>query len=376
MTLLSAFTSNTAAAGGNQYIFPSGPQPETGRVFYRITQPGTYSYSFAFSATVDSTFADGSISRCNLRCPEWRINSCRVAVCSKNSIGADFMEPSAANRINERVTHFWELTFRGATEATVGGTDPVYSDPVSLTLHCGEYLCLEIVFQGSLLPCHEESLLPVYRLTGGSWCYDKRVPLPQIAACDRPVKARIGFWGDSITQGIGTAPNSYRHWCALVAQRLSEDYACWNLGLGYGRAADAASDGVWMQKALQNDVVCVCFGVNDILQGASAELLKRDLHFVVTRLKSCHKRVLLQTVPPFDYGEQHRPVWKEVNRYILEELSGLADGFFDNVPLLSVSPEEAHRAKYGGHPNEEGCGLWAEAITEKITEILSQEDYP
>lgn len=38
---------------------------------------------------------------------------------------------------------------------------------------------------------------------------------------------------------------------------------------------------------------------------------------------------------------------------------------FDAVKYLGEE-NRLEKAKYGGHPNEEGCKLWAEALFEKI----------
>ncbi len=60
--------------------------------------------------------------------------------------------------------------------------------------------------------------------------------------------------------------------------------------------------------------------------------------------------------------------WKEVNRYIKEELIGYIDFLFDNTPVLCVSDEESHMAKYGDHPNGEGCKIWAKALIAELKE--------
>ncbi len=72
------------------------------------------------------------------------------------------------------------------------------------------------------------------------------------------------------------AVNSYEHWNAVVAENLGSQYGFWNLGLGYGRAADAATDGAWFFKAKQNDIVVVCYGVNDIFQGFTISEIQKN----------------------------------------------------------------------------------------------------
>ena len=39
----------------------------------------------------------------------------------------------------------------------------------------------------------------------------------------------IFLLGDSITQGIGTEKNSYKHWNAVAPQMLGEKYSYWKI---------------------------------------------------------------------------------------------------------------------------------------------------
>ena len=43
-----------------------------------------------------------------------------------------------------------------------------------------------------------------------------------------------------------------------------------------------------------------------------------------------------------------------------------ADGFFDNLPLLCMDAPNDNVARYGGHPDEEGCRAWGEALAAAI----------
>lgn len=115
----------------------------------------------------------------------------------------------------------------------------------------------------------------------GEWIPSPKLPVPGMIGCKREVKLRIGFLGDSITQGIGATPNSYLHWNARVAEVLGRDYSFWNLGIGYGRAHDAASDGIWLSKAKQMDLIVLCMGVNDLFQRRQPEILKKNANFVI-----------------------------------------------------------------------------------------------
>ena len=332
MTYFDELSSATLAAGGNQAVcFPEGEQ--VGRVYYRVFAGGTYRYSLLFADTIDSTFADGSLSRAGDVCGDWEVTHLALGVCRE--VGG---EPTVA------------LTIGGAPSHTVSAGEVFATDPVELSAEAGDYLCVEIGFRGEKVPCHLETQIPVFRREEDAFVPCPEVPLPSMVGCDRPVARRVGYLGDSITQGIGVAPNSYEHWNALLSEALGRQYAYHNLGLGFGRAADAAKDGAWLAKAKQNDVVTVCFGVNDLGRGRTVDEIVHDLAFIVERLKDAGCRVLLQSVPPFTYTPEKHAMWETVNRRLAAEVAPMADAFFDVVPILG---EDASR--YGGHPNEAGC---------------------
>lgn len=347
------FASNTLAASGNQLLFrrPEGERPGEGMVFYRLFEGGSWRYSFLFSNGIDSTYGDGSLCRCNRLCPSWRILEARVAIC-------DEIAPEKADFCHE-------LTFDGQKSREAEPGAAFHSDPVTLWAEKGQYLALYLRFDGAEIPYYEETIIAHFTRQGGEWVASQKMPVPGLVACDRPVKRHIGFWGDSITAGIGTERDAYAHWNAELAALLGPENAYWNLGLGYGRASDGASGGFWMQKAKENDLVFLCFGVNDIGQGSSAEKLKGDLAQIVSGLRSAGVRVVWQTVPPFDYPPEKRAIWQEVNAFILGQKQDEGLMIFDNRAVLS-DPEKPEHAIFGGHPNEEGCKRWARALYEAV----------
>lgn len=362
MRYFDTFSSNTVAASANQLFFTKCSHC-TGRVFYKITHGGQYRYSLLFSGIIDSTYADGSNSCKNTVCDDWCIERAAVASCRGDVISGDITNSDIAKKLSDAVSDFVPLTFGGDTQKAATA-EFFCSDPLTLSFDSGDYLCLEITFSGSRVPYHEESLLPIYVQTDDGWVYDRRVPLPAMIGCDRPVDKRIGFVGDSITQGVGTPLNAYTHWNALLASSLGDRHAYWNLGIGYGRADDMASLGVWSDKAKENDVLFVCYGVNDVLQGYSAEAIIDNLTTIVSFLKEAGKTVILQTVPPFDYGDAHAAIWRQVNDHIKTVLLASVDLVFDTVPVLRGEREQD--AAFGGHPNEEGCARWAAVLYEAL----------
>ncbi|MBQ4624848.1 MAG: SGNH/GDSL hydrolase family protein [Clostridia bacterium] len=356
MQFFKTYSSNTTAGTGNQCHFAS-PGGGVGRVYYKVRTGGKYNYSFLWSNILDSTFSNGAEFHKNLICDSWVMESLRVGVCT----GVNPDDP----------IELVPVTFGGKLEKEVAPGEFFASDPVSLSPNAGDYICLEIAFRGDMIPFHQEIQIATYRKDCDIWSPSNLLPVPGMVGCDRPVKTRVAFFGDSITQGIGPAFNSYTHWNAVVAQGLPQDVACWNVGLGYGRAEDAASGGAWMFKALQNDLVVVCFGVNDIHQHENYETTRHDLEVIVNTLKGAGKKVLLQTIPPFDYNPKRKEIWLRLNHYIKTELAPRVDAIFDTVPILSPDSDHPEIAKYGGHPNEEGCRAWGEALAPVILQLLT-----
>ena len=389
MEYFKKYTSNTTAGSSNQrHFYMEEGEIRTGRVLYKILKDGEFNYSLLFSNIIDSTHADGSFSHRNLICNSWKIHSARIGKGIKTDSesesvpGADVMVTDfsdvhhtcfAGRVIADRkylAFDFRDITFGGNTEKNVMPGEFFATDPIKMNFKKGEYLCLELTFSGKMLPYHKETMLPVFAKKGDNWVYSSEMPLPGMVGCDRPVKLRLGFLGDSITQGIGTDVDSYDHWIAGLADKLGAEFAYWNLGIGCARANDAAADGAWLYKARQNDVVFVCLGVNDIARTFTAEQTKNDIKYVVETLKAEGKKIVLQTAPPHDWEGERLEKWNDVNKYICEMLKPLADAFYDDVEVLGESREKPQNAKFGGHPNPEGCALWAEGLYETVKELF------
>lgn len=362
------FVSNSCAGSSNQHSLElSDSAPRTARIFYKIFAGGEYSYSLLFSSIINGSYR--RISHANDICDTWQIHELRVGRCRHIPKDRELSELIMGKDIE--VDGFTALTFSGHAGYKPVGGELFTSDPVTLDFDKDDYLCLEITYSGEKIPYHPESQIPIYLLEGDEWKYSVETPIAEMIGCDRrPPSGKIGFLGDSITQGCGAGLNSYLHWNARLSEKIGNAYAYHNLGIGYGLATNAATDGVWLYKAKQNDIVFVCYGVNDINSEHDTESVIHDLSAVVDKLRDAGCRVILQTVPPFDYPPARRAVWEKVNEYIKNELSKRVELVFDCVPILSVSEEEPHMAKFGGHPNAVGCGLWADALYEAVKNIL------
>lgn len=343
------FSSNTLAASGNQSWFKTenSEKEYTGRVFYKVFAGGKFNYSFLFSNIIDSTFADGSHSYANFLCSEWEIIKARCGVFKS---------------VSENAVCDTEIKFGGRCGKNAAPGDIFYSDSVKLAAESGDYICLELTYCGDIIPYFEEIIIPTFELKNGKFVPEKKVPVAAMLGCDRDVIKRVAFLGDSITEGIGTEFNSYKNWAALIAEITGEKYSYWNLGIGYGRASDAASNGSWLYKAKHMDFVSVCFGVNDISAGYSGEKICGDLQKIITELNKSGCKTGIFTVPPFDWTGEKKKIWEQVNDYILSGMAQYTEYVFNLNPLLSNNGA----AVYGGHPDEAGCRVIAENFCRKI----------
>lgn len=349
------FVSLSAAASGNQTYFAGAEGPMESVVFYRLSTAVDCPVSLLFSDNIDSTFEDGSYSRAGDTLGGWKILSAGVSVAEK---------PDPSTAVKER-----PLSFEGRGWKAVRKGEWFASDPLPVRGKAGDYLRLHLIFEGGQIPCLKETLLDSYRLVNGNWVFSADTPLASMVGGEKKVKAKIGFLGDSITEGIGTEPGSYEGFVPQIASMLGEEYAVWNLGIGYARAADAAGDGSFLLKAKSCDAVVLCLGTNDLLQTGDPQRLIENLSSVVRLLHSAGTRLLVQALPPFDYEGEAIEKWQSVNRFIREEI-GKEFSVFDPVPFLSPDSSRPYAAVYGGHPNAEGCRKWAERLYVKMREWI------
>lgn len=344
------FTSDCVAGSASQILTrKKAPETVTGRCSYRLRHGGS-DYVLLFSNAADGTFSDGAISRANDPGGEWDILSMRAGL------------SCCADALPEK---WLELTFNTEKTRKVRPAEVFCTDPIRLNANSGDVLHYEITLRGACFPYHEEIILPTVTLAAdGQWKQCREFPVPIMIGCDRPVSVRVGFLGDSITQGIGTEVNSYEHYVAGIAEGLPDDVGIWNLGIGYARAMDAATCGEWLKRAARCDIVNICLGVNDLGRGRDSTQILDDLSLTVRYLKRAGCRVILFTVPPFGHGEPARTYWREINGSIRADVGKQADAVFDIARVLSMPEPEEYMPAYEPHPNAEGCAAVARAYLE------------
>ncbi len=343
------YSSDSVSGCANQ-LFTTDAQPvkRHGRTYFRLSRGGNM-YSLLFSNHIDSTYHTGYISVCGDAAGDWDILSLRVGLCAARG---------------EEPEIFHTVTFDKCEQKHVcaGDHTPFFCDPIPLFARGGEYLCYDITVRGACYPYHEEMVLSVdVQEEDGDWITSKKIPVPLMIGSDRPVQHRIAFFGDSITQGCGTEYDSYSHWPAKIAEKLDDSYSVWDLGIGFARASDAAKDLGWLARAKQYDTVNICLGVNDLLNRRTANELICDLSAATRSLRRAGCRVILFTVPPFDWTGEQKEHWHAVNRAIRGPLGDEADAVFDFAAVLGQPAPNEHLAIWGGHPDAAGCAAAAKA---------------
>ena len=346
------FYSNTfAGTCNNDTLFFEKEKTITARIFFKASVPGKYNYRFYFSNNAFSTFYDGKFSRANLKGGRYRILAAKACCYT-----GDYRKFDG--------TGLKAVTFGGKPDKTVSEGEEFWSDALMLDVKSG-YIVFEWTVCGKKFSYTPDKIIPSQIFNESGFEDGTEFPQPCMVACDRPVSRKIAFLGDSITQGLQTRFDGYKFWAALIGEKAVPKAAVWNIGLGHGRAQDAATCGVWLDAAESADFINVCFGINDILQGRTVSEIKNDLRTIVKRLKAKNKKAGIFTVPPFNFEGVYERMRNEINKFIKEELSAYTEYVFDFARVLGDT-EDPSRAAYGGHPDDEGCKKAAEKFISEI----------
>ncbi len=347
------------------------PRHITARGYFRVLSHKPDVWRFWFSNAVDSTFSDGAVAYPDRPGGNWKILSARVG-----DGGAYVCAPMDTPN---PVTNWTNVTFDdGKTDRDVVSGERFWSDEVSFSLPAGHMLVWEWEIYGNEIPCTPDSQAATFTafddepLTAHAEC-----PLPDLFGAKRDAAVgdkrnaagRVVFLGDSITEGCGTRNNHYENWAARIALALGETYSFWNIGLGWARGSDAAEHEYWKYKAAQGDTVCLVTGVNDILHGkyqgthfAHADEIVTTVEKLVRYLKNAGCRVILFTIPPFDFNAEQYMVWKTL-RYAYPALAAeLGVELYDFSASLDGRPPYGNRFIHGPHPDGSGGSAAADAF--------------
>lgn len=363
--LFDKYQSNTAVATGNNGIVKKA-ESVTYRAYFPVEEYGELEYCFYFSNEIDSTYNTGKPVHVGAETGGYTIESARIA--------------DGGTSVDDEITGYVDVMFDGGGSKEVASGEDYWSDPVSFSLEEGHYLVWEWTLTGENIPATNMSNLTSAESSegGADFGYCGDIPLPQLIGADREAKYTVAAIGDSITQGCQTEFMKYEYWSAQISQKLGEDYAFWNCGLGWARSSDAATGGNWLERTKNSDIVIVAFGTNDIISGEyggdggnTAEEIEEYIRGVIEPLKDGGCSVVVFNAPPQDYDEEHESVRLEYNENLKTVCAELGAYYFDFASYL-CSPEDPAKAVYGGHPNGEAGGIVSDAFIEEFSTLLGK----
>lgn len=354
------YVSNTAVGTGNNFVISfHDTEVHTFRCRIKPLYYGHLTWRFWYQNSVDSTFDDGSVAAAGMPGGCWEIVSASVAT---DSGGQE--------------AKFLPVTFGESRQKSVCPEESFWSDPCELFIQEGGYLifswALRALSPEEKIPMSPDSQIPCFTRNGNQseepgmtgFLEDFNAPKPNLFAVKKEGLRRLCFLGDSITQGLHTGVDAYAFWAAKISEEIKHQFACWNVGLGFARAADAASDGPWLNKAKQCETVILCLGVNDLLHGhGTAETVLEDLQTTVKLLLSHDKecQIILFTVPPLNDPDLCYNDWVIINETIRAgSIRGLC-GVFDISKVLGCPYPKEYKARFGElHPDGNGGTAVAE----------------
>ncbi|ANS77129.1 GDSL family lipase [Paenibacillus yonginensis] len=362
-------------AAANQILNRPEPFTHTYRTYFRPYRCGRLLLRLWHSNAVDSTWDRGQEATGGEPGGKWRIESAYL--------GDGGLEPDGRVK-PDSIT---PVTFGGTGTKDVLPGETFASDEVSVQVEEGHYMVfswtLTALEPGKSIPYNVEGMLATAYDGPGNWAGEPEageaklsenlLVMPSFIGEYRPDASRFVLLGDSITQGVRTVKDAYEYWAARIGSKLAGRAGVWNIGSGWGRAYDAAAEGSpWLHKAQYADELLVMLGVNDIDIGErSAGQLMADLSALICRLKERNPdmRILLSTVPPFNFTGHREQVWRSVNEQILNQPPKGADFVYPVGDCLSCPKPEDHRIKpeymsdrYDPHPNGAAGQAVAEAF--------------
>jgi len=300
------------------------------------------------------------------------------------------------------------LRFGGKTSFRMTPGVVVVSDPVDLVVPPLTDLAVSLYFPGNtgLPTTHSTGLRPTYISNEGDFTASPEIPAATTrqsyywlssVEVDAPADtALIVAFGDSITDGARSTPDTHNTWPAILATRLAANkttahIAVVNQGIGGNRVLTdgAGLAGVSALARLDRDVLSqpgvkwlmMLEGINDIGTLANpsapipvtAEDLIWGLRQVVDRARTHGIRVIGCTILPYEgagyFREEGETIRQAVNAWI--RTSGAYDAVvdFDAATRDPANPRRLRPEFDPGdhlHPNDAGYRAMAEAVDLRI----------
>lgn len=341
MPMHQGFTSAiVTSSAANQIMVADKPFTHTYRTYVKVREQGNLTLKFWHNNSIDSTWDQGQVTRASEAGGAWTIEACYVADGGVTPNG-EVVQGSSV-----------QVTFEGKTAKDVSAGEEFCSDEVSLHLPEHHYLAftwtISVKSDGRVFPYNVEGMLVSGYDGAGNLAHEEsskgftisenRLVFPSYLGYQKKVDKQVVFLGDSITQGVRTKQDGYEYWVARIAEAWGSRVGVWNIGSGWGRAYDAATNGSWLHKAKQAEELMICLGVNDIDIGQrSAVQVLKDLNSIVYEVKAHNPStvIIMFTVPTFNFKEDRELVWRDVNEQIRSHAPVGVDYVFDIAKVLS-----------------------------------------
>jgi lysophospholipase L1-like esterase len=309
------------------------------------------------------------------------------------------------------------LTFAGEASVTIPAGAPILSDPVDLKVDALGSLAVSLYFPKTtdVSTMHWDGVQTAYISAKGNFAdqdsfeaastMKSRIFLSDVLVEAGADTSAIVFFGDSITDGACSTPDTSNRWPDLFAARLQAAGKCSVavinqaisgnrvLSDGMGDSALARLDRDVLRHAGVTTLV-VMEGINDIgwpgmvldqaHEATTADALIAGYRQIIDRAHARGIRVIGATLTPFanafqggDFSAYFNPekeaVRKEVNEWI--RTGGAFDGVIDfETALADPAKPDAIRADYDCgdhlHPNDAGYKAMSEAAD---IELLTAE---
>jgi lysophospholipase L1-like esterase len=293
------------------------------------------------------------------------------------------------------------LTFSGRPTAWIPAGASVVSDAVDLNVPADADLSVSVYIPGDSGPAtmHATGLHTNYiangNVTGDASIADARTTqswywLSSVEVLAPPETAAVVTFGDSITDGARSTPDTDRSWPSQLAKRLKENgvnnVAVLNHGISGNRVLRDGA-GINALARFDRDVlampgvkwVMLLEGINDIGQGArananpndavDADMLIAAMRQLVERAHAHGIKVIGCTVLPYEgaayYSENGEVIRQAVNQFIRN--GGVFDAVvdFDAVTRDPANPKRFRPEHDSGdhlHPGDAGYKAMADAI--------------
>lgn len=196
-------------------------------------------------------------------------------------------------------------------------------------------------------------------------------------------RMRVALFGDSYLAANG---GGYENPTIFGIAKWAESKGAWNWATGFLRkpatlVANAAVGGQVTSQMVarlsdvlstDSDIVIICAGANDVVQGVSLSTITTNLDIIVSRIVASGKKVMILTVPPTTSTSQHT-LRSRVNDYI-----SLLPYRYSHVAVADThgrlaSPDTglvmAGYTRDGVHWSEVGCDRVGRLIADAVSTL-------